>query len=101
MKAILNIFAVLCVLSFAVACSDDEKPAAEASSGGEDENAFDTAERNVNEAQQDFQEEIKPAAEFVDEKANKAAEEGRKAAGKVGDAISGEDDDEEPEPGKP
>jgi hypothetical protein len=96
MKTILHTFTILAVLGFAVACSDEE-PEAEESSGGE--NAFDTAERNLNEAQQDFQREIKPAGDFVDEKANKAADEGRKAAGKVGDAVSG--DDEEPEPGKP
>ena len=95
MKAILT---TLAILLLAVACSDEE-PEAEESSGGE--NAFDTAERNVNEAQQDFQQEIKPAADFVDEKANKAADEGRKAAGKVGDAVSGDDEDQEPEPGKP
>jgi len=99
MKAILNTFAVMALLSLAVACSDDEKPAADKSSGGE--NAFDTAERRANEAHQDFKQEIKPAADFVDEKTNKAADEGRKAAGKVGDAVSGEDDDGEPEPGKP
>lgn len=80
------------------ACSDD-KPAAEESSG--DENAFDTAEKNVNEAQQDFQEEFKEEREFVDEKSNEAASEGRKAAGKVGDAVSGDDEEEEPKPGEP
>lgn len=80
-----------------VACSDEE-PEPEETSGGE--NAFETAERNANEAQRDFQEEFKEEREFVDEKANKAAEEGRKAAGKVGDAVSG-DEDEEPEPGEP
>ena len=99
MNAILKTFAILSILSPTVACSDDEKPAAQLSSGGE--NAFETAERNLNEAQQDFQREIKPAADFVDDKARKAAEEGRKAAAKVADAVSGEDEDAEPEPGEP
>jgi hypothetical protein len=98
MKTFGPILVLLGVVSLAVACSDD-KPEAEESSGGE--NAFETAEKNVNEAQQDFQEELKEERDFVDEKANKAADEGRKAAGKVGDAVSGGDDEAEPEPGKP
>jgi hypothetical protein len=98
MKTILHTFTILAGLGFAVACSDEE-PEAEESSGGE--NAFDTAERNANEAQQNFQREIKPAADFVDEKTNTAVDEGKKAAGKVGDAVSGDDEDDEPEPGKP
>ncbi len=97
MKTIGHIFVVITLVSLSAACSDD-KPDAEKSSGGE--NAFDKAERNANEAQQDFQEEFKEERKFVDEKANKAADEGRKAARKVGDAISG-DDEEEPQPGKP
>lgn len=100
MKTIGHIFVLIALVSLSAACSDD-KPAAEESSGGEHDNAFDTAEKNVNEAQQDFQKEFKDEREFVDEKANKAADEGRKAAGKVGDAVSGDDEDEEPEPGKP
>jgi hypothetical protein len=83
-------------LTLGLACSDD-KPEAEKSSGGE--NAFDRAERNANEAQQDFQEELKEEREFVDEKANKAAAEGRKAASKVGDALDNEEED--PKPGQP
>lgn len=97
MKTFVHIFLVMGVLLVGgVACSDD-KAEAEETSGGE--NAFDRAERNANEATADFQEEFKEEREFVDEKANKAADEGRKAANKVGDAISGED--EEPEPGQP
>jgi hypothetical protein len=98
MKTFGRILMLSSMVSVAVACSDD-KPEAQESSGGE--NAFDNAEKNVNEAQQDFQEEFKEERELVDEKANKAADEGRKAAGKVGDAVSGDDEDEEPEPGKP
>ena len=100
MKTIGQIFVLVAMVAMSAACSDD-KPEAEESSGGE--NAFDTAEKNANEAQQDFQEEFKEEREFVDEKANKAADEGRKAAGKVGDAVSGEDEDEveEPKPGQP
>ena len=97
MKTFAPILALL-VMTAGVACSDD-KPEPEESSGGE--NAFDTAEKNVNDAQQDFQEEFKEERGFVDEKANKAADEGRKAAGKVCDAVSGDDEDAEPEPGKP
>jgi hypothetical protein len=98
MKTIGQTIVLASVLMLGVACSDEE-PEAEKTSG--DENAFDTAERNANEAQQDFQEEFKEEREFVDEKANKAAAEGRKAAGKVGDAVSDDDEEEEPEPGKP
>jgi len=96
MKTIAQTIVLISVVTLVAACSDEE-PKSEQTSGGE--NAFDTAERNVNEAQQDFQKEIKPAADFVDEKTNKAVDEGRKAAGKVGDAVS--DDDDEPEPGQP
>jgi hypothetical protein len=97
MKTFGRILVMLVMVSSSIACSDD-KPESEETSGGE--NAFETAEKNVNEAQQDFQQEFKEERAFIDEKANKAAAEGRKAAGKVGDAISGDDDDE-PEPGKP
>jgi hypothetical protein len=101
MKTIGPMFALFVLVSLSVACSDD-KPTADESSGGENDNAFDTAEKNVNEAQRDFQEEFKEEREFVDEKTNKAVGEGRKAAGKVGDAVSGDDaDDEEPAPGQP
>ena len=102
MKTIVHFIVLVGALTLVVACSDEEPdrpPEAEQSSGGE--NAFDRAERNANEAQQDFQEEFKEERGFVDEKANKAADEGRKAARKVGDAVSGEDEDSEPEPGKP
>ena len=89
-------------LAVTIGCSDDE-PKAEKTSGGE--SAFDRAERNANEAQKDFQKEFKETGDFIDEKANKAAAEGRKGARKVGDAISGddsdEDADEEPQPGQP
>lgn len=98
MKTFGRILVLLGMVSLSIACSDD-KPEAEETSGGE--NAFDTAERNANQAQQDFQEEFKEEREFVDEKTNEAVGEGRKAAGKVGDAVSGDDEDEEPEPGKP
>lgn len=91
--------ALASVVVVAFACSDD-KPESEKSSGGE--NAFDRAEANLNEAQQDFQEEFKDERKFVDDKANEAAEEGRKGARKVGDALSGDDDESsEPEEGKP
>jgi len=100
MKRIAQTIVLISLIGMAalIAACSDEEPKSEQTSGGE--NAFDTAEKNVNEAQQDFQREIKPAADFVDEKTNKAVDEGRKAAGKVGDAVSG-DDDAEPEPGKP
>ena len=52
-------------------------------------------------AQQDFQRHFKEERGFVDENANKAAAEVRKTARKVGDALSGGDEQEdEPEPGK-
>jgi len=80
-------------------CSDDA-PKSEQTSGGE--SAFDRAEKNANEAQREFQKDFKETGEFIDEKANEAAKEGRKGARKVGDAISGDDsEEEEPEPGQP
>jgi len=96
MKTIGPSIVLASVIMLGVACSDEE-PEAEQTSGGE--NALDTAERNVNEAQQEFQEEFQEEREFVDEKANKAADEGRKGVNKSADAVS--DEDEEPEPGKP
>jgi hypothetical protein len=98
MKTFGRSLVLLGMVSLSIACSDD-KPEAEQTSGGE--NAFDTAEKNANEAQQNFQEEFKEEREFVDEKTREAVGEGRKAVGKVGDAVSGDDNDEEPEPGKP
>ena len=101
MKTIAQAIVLSSVVVLSAACSDD-KPKTEKTSGGD--NALDTAEKNVNEAQQDFQEELKEERGFVDEKANKAAEEGRKGARKVGNAITGEEDvdeDAEPKPGEP
>jgi hypothetical protein len=50
---------------------------------------LETTEKNVNAAQQDFQKGIEPAADWVDEKAKAVATEGRKAATKVGDSVTG------------
>lgn len=97
MKSFGSTLILLGVMSLSVACNDEE-PASERTSGGE--NAFETAEKNLNEAQQDFEEDFKEEREFVDEKANKAAAEGRKAAQKVGDALTGDEEADEPEPGK-
>jgi hypothetical protein len=104
MKTIVPTIVLACVMALGVmmlgaACSEEEEPDVDPTTG--DENTLERAERNANEAQQNFQEEFKEEREFVDEKANKAAHEARKAANKVGDAVSGDDEDEEPEPGKP
>lgn len=97
MKSFGSTLILLGVISLSVACSDD-KPASEATNGGESPLA--TAEKNVNQAQRDFQKEFKEERDFVDEKANEAAAEARKAARKVGAALSGDDEADEPEPGK-
>jgi hypothetical protein len=96
MKTIVRTILLASVM-LGVACGDEEEPDVDPTTG--DESTLERAERNANEAQQNFQEEFKEEREFVDEKANKAADEARKAAHKVGDTVSGED--EEPEPGKP
>jgi len=96
MKPSIRTIALIGFVALAAACND-EPPKSEPTSGGE--SALETAEKNIDEAHRDFQAQIKPAADFVDEKANKAVAEGRKAAGKVSDAVSGKDS--EPEPGQP
>ena len=47
-------------------------------------------ERRVNDAHQEFKRGVKPAADWVDEKSNKAADEGKKAVSKTADAIDGD-----------
>jgi len=68
------------------ACGNAESPKSEPTSGGE--TALETAEKNINAAHEDFQRQIKPAADFVDDRANKVVAEVRKAAVKVGDAFT-------------
>jgi len=99
MKIIVQTLVLASLMLLGVACGDEEEPDVDPTTG--DENTLERAERNANEAQQNFQEEFKEEREFVDEEANKAAEEARKAARKVGDAVSGDGEEEEPEPGKP
>jgi|KBSSwiStaDraftv2_1062776.scaffolds.fasta_scaffold5770153_2 hypothetical protein len=48
-------------------------------------------ERRVNDAHQEFKRGVKPAANWIDEKSNKAADEGKKAVNKTADAIDGDD----------
>lgn len=86
MKSFGSILILCGVISVAIGCNSDE-PESEATSGGE--SAFETAEKNVNQAQKDLQAELKQERQFVDEKAKQAVGEGRKAASKVGDALSG------------
>lgn len=49
------------------------------------------AKQKADEAHKNFKKEIKPAAEFVDDKTHEAVDEGKKGAKKVGDALSGDD----------
>ena len=51
-------------------------------------------ERRVNDAHQEFKRDVKPAADWVDEKSNKAADEGKKAVSKTADAVDGDGDAE-------
>lgn len=97
MKTAVQSLVLVSVMMLGVACGDEEEPDVDPTTG--DESALERAERNANEAQQNFQEEFKEEREFIDAKAKKAAEEARKAARKVGDAVSRED--EEPQPGQP
>jgi hypothetical protein len=99
MKTIGPAIVLASAILLGVACGNEEEPDVDPTTG--DESTLERTERKANEAQQNFQEEFKEERAFVDEKANKAAEEGRKAARKVGDAVSGDGEDEEPEPGQP
>jgi len=71
--------------SLSTACRDDEPDRDSRTTGGE--NAFDRAGRKVDRAHRNFQREVEPAADFVDEKTKKAAEEGKKAVKKSADAV--------------
>ena len=85
-------------LGAAGACSHDKpaaKPAPRSSGGGE--NALDRVERGANRVHEDFKREVKSAAEVVDEKANAAVGEGRKAVHKVVDAVDGNDSNATPQ----
>lgn len=82
----------LCLCAASLGCSTQEstaKPQAHQTQGGD--SAFDRAGHNIDEAHQQFKQEVKPAAEAVDDKANAVVNEGRKAVHKVVDAIDGTD----------
>lgn len=90
MKTIAHTLVLLGLIVSTAACSNDASPKSERAAGTTGgESVLETAESSVNAAQQDFQRGIKPAADWVDEKAKAVATEGRKAATKVGDAVTG------------
>jgi hypothetical protein len=82
-------------LGSVVACSDD-KPAhsgqAQQSAGGE--SSFDRAKRNVDQAHENFKQEIRPAAGWVDEKSHRVADEVGSAVGKGKRKLDGDADHE-------
>lgn len=57
-----------------------------------------STERRANDAHQEFKREVRPAAEWVDEKTNTAVGEGKKAVRKTADAIAGEDSGSKSQP---
>jgi hypothetical protein len=67
------------------ACKDDPPAASDETEGGE--NALERAGSDADRAHQDFKREVKPAAEWVDEKTKEAVGEGKKAVRKTADAI--------------
>jgi len=73
-------------------CADD-KPAANAKSSPSEggESVLDRAGKNIEDAHRDFQQAVKPAAEFVDEKANVAVGEAKTAAAKVTGQATADD----------
>jgi hypothetical protein len=73
------------ILSLPAACSSDEPEHSERTGGGE--NALDRAGRRVDAAHKDFKEEVKPAAQWVDEKTKEAVGEGKKAVKKSAEAV--------------
>jgi hypothetical protein len=77
--------ALLLSTSMSIACRDDEPDRDARSAGGE--NALDRAGRKVDRAHRNFQREVEPAADFVDEKTKKVVEEGKKAVKKSADAV--------------
>ena len=78
----------LCTAS--LGCSKHEpsaKPEAQRTQGGD--SSLDRAGHNIDEAHREFKRDVKSTAEVVDEKANAAVSEGRKAVDKVVDAVDG------------
>ena len=74
----------------ALGCSNEKsttKPEAQHTHGGD--NALDRAGRNIDDAHRQFKQDVKPTARVVDEKANEAVGEGKKAVNKVVDAMDG------------
>jgi hypothetical protein len=77
----------------AAGCSQDKpaaKPGGGQSTGGE--STLDRAGRNIDEAHEQFKQDIKPVAKRVDETTNAVVDEGKKAAHKVANAVDGSDD---------
>jgi hypothetical protein len=83
------------------ACSDEpEPPAAAETEGGEDTTVLQDAKARADEVHGQVKEEIKPAAEFVDEKTRAVVDEGKKLVGAEGESEpsdDGEAGDGEPE----
>jgi hypothetical protein len=76
------------------ACKDDPPAASAETEGGE--NALDGATSDADRAHQGFKREVKPAAEWVDEKTKEAVAEGKMAARKTAnatdEAVSGDEE---------
>ena len=85
-----TLLAVLATLTVAACGDDPEPPAAAESEGGEDTSTLEDAKRKADEAHERFKEEVKPAAEFVDEKTREVVDEGKELVG-----AGSEDDDAE------
>ena len=76
----LPFFCVLTLL-LALACGDSEAASSEESSGGE--GPLHTAKDNVDREHERFKEAVAPTAEKIDEKAEEAVGEGKKAFQKI------------------
>jgi hypothetical protein len=85
--------ATAALLLISPACKDDPPAASDNTEGGE--NALDQAGSDADRAHQDFKREVKPAAEWVDEKTKETASEGKKAVRKTAEAVDDAVSDDE------
>ena len=83
-----------CALAIgAVGCSDDksQKPPGASKSSG-DESTAGRVNRRANEVHGEFKEGIRPAADWVDERSHRVADEVRSAVNKADNSIRGDDE---------
>jgi hypothetical protein len=84
---------VVLALASGSACSDDKSAQsgkAQQSSG--DESSFDRAKRNVDQAHENFKQEIRPAAGWVDDRSHEVADEAVNAVNKGKRKLDGDSD---------